>query len=131
MGGSPWLYILIFILITVAVVVLLSLVFGLIIAAAGRKFSRDALDKYEKRVEGLLPGTDCGQCGYSACGECAGALLRAEKDDDVCPFTGSEDQAKIAEIRDELRKIMEDPRPVKSVPEDVTGIRGLWRRRRR
>lgn len=106
---NPWLSILIFTLIVVGGAILLSLLYSLIIAAAGRRFSQSTLEKYETRVESLLPGKNCGECGYEICEDCAAALLRAAKDDDACPYTSEQDRAGIAQIREELKKLMDDP----------------------
>ena len=106
---GPWFYILIFAVAAVVIVLVLSLVFSLIVAAAGRRFSQSTLEKYETRVENLLPGKNCGECGYDTCEDCAAALLRAARDDDICPYTSEEDRAGIAQIREELKKLMDDP----------------------
>lgn len=121
---NPWIYILLFAAAIFAGVLLLSLLFGVFITAVGGKFAEKTLDKYEKKTEALLPGTDCGDCGQESCAMCAAMILRKEVSDDICPHVSEEETAKFGEIRDELQKIMTDPTPPKRRER-----RGFWNRK--
>ena len=77
----------------------LSLVFGVILALAFKKLAVK-MSEEEKKIRELLPGANCGACGYPGCDAYAAALV-AEKGEvpaNLCTAGGSETAHEIAEI---------------------------------
>lgn len=65
----------------------LGLALGLILGLASRHFRVES-SGIEAELEGLLPGTNCGQCGFPGCSGAAAALARGEAAADCCPPGG-------------------------------------------
>jgi electron transport complex protein RnfB len=72
-------------------------VLGLIIAVADRLFSVKVDPRLEEAEE-LLPGANCGACGYAGCSEFARALLTGEATPETCPSTSDENLARLAAL---------------------------------
>lgn len=108
---NPWLYLLIFIVVLGAAILLLSVLSSLIIARAAAKYSDKVIPKYQKMIEELLPGTNCGQCKRCSCEEFADAVLHTEIDEDACPHIDQATIDRILALREKLQKSMEDPTP--------------------
>ncbi|OQB14718.1 MAG: Electron transport complex protein rnfB [Firmicutes bacterium ADurb.Bin193] len=85
------------ILIAVAALGGIGLVLGLLLAAASKYLS---VEKDEKAplIESVLPGANCGGCGYAGCAALAEAIARGEAPVDACPVGGNETSREIAEI---------------------------------
>lgn len=85
--------------ITTAVVVLggLGLILGLGLTFAYIKLAV-APSKIEKELLEVLPGTNCGACGFPGCAGFAAALAKQGKDAGFCPVGGQEVEKKISEI---------------------------------
>jgi len=77
----------------------LSLVFGVILAIAFRKLAVKTSEA-EKKIRELLPGGNCGACGYPGCDAYAAALIteKGEVPANLCPVGGSETIRQISEI---------------------------------
>lgn len=77
----------------------LALVFGILLAVAAKKFSVQ-IDEREEKIISLLPGANCGACGYAGCADFAKALLEGKANPRACtPSNGSPEKlAKIIEI---------------------------------
>ncbi|HPJ83470.1 MAG TPA: (Fe-S)-binding protein [Methanothrix sp.] len=64
-----------------------------------------------KEIAKLLPGFNCGECGFKNCREFARALLKG-KDLDLCPFLGQErhlaEREEIEEILPRLKQKLKD-----------------------
>ncbi len=77
----------------------LSLVFGIILAVAFKKLAVQISEK-EKKIRDLLPGANCGACGFPGCDAYAHALAEqtGEYPANLCTVGGSETTQKIAEI---------------------------------
>ena len=85
------------ILIAIALLGGLSLIFGLILAAASKVF----YVKTDPRLEQLndcLPCANCGGCGYAGCSSYADAVLRGEAPIDKCSSGGDEAAQAMAAI---------------------------------
>ncbi len=76
------------ILITVAVIALVGLVVGVGLVATGKKFHVD-VDEKEAAVRAVLPGNNCGACGYAGCDAMAAAIAKGEAPVNGCPVGGS------------------------------------------
>ena len=78
-------------------IALIGLIFGVILSIAADKFKVKVDKKLEKIIE-LLPGSNCGACGYAGCEAYAEAM---SKDPDLfgaCRLLSSEGADEIAEI---------------------------------
>ena len=74
-------------LISVLVLTLLGMVFGLGLGWAAIRF-RVKSDPVVERIDALLPQTQCGQCGYPGCRPYAEAIAKGEADINQCPPGG-------------------------------------------
>ncbi len=86
-------------LVAVSLLVLggLGLVLGLGLTFAYTKLAVKS-SQIEKRLIDILPGTNCGGCGYPGCEAFAAALAEQGKTAGVCPVGGRELDKKISEI---------------------------------
>lgn len=66
------------ILIAVGIMVVLGALMGLLLALADKKLSV-AVDERVGHVQGMLPGVNCGGCGYPGCSQFAKALVNGEQ----------------------------------------------------
>lgn len=85
------------ILIAMAVVGGVGLFIGLFLGFAAIKFKVE-VDEKEEAVLGLLPGNNCGGCGYAGCSGLAAAIAKGEAEVNACPVGGEPVGQKIAEI---------------------------------
>ena len=76
---------------------LLGLVFGLILDFASKKFAVE-VDPREEEILGVLPGANCGGCGYPGCGGLAAAVVKGEAPVNGCPVGGAAVAEKVAGI---------------------------------
>ena len=88
-----------FINILFAVLVLgaLGLIFGAILAFAGKVFAVERDERYDVILE-LLPGANCGGCGFAGCASYAEAILEGNAEVNCCPASSDEAKAEIARI---------------------------------
>ena len=80
-----------------AVVSATGLLIGLFLGVAAKKFEVE-VDERESLVRDLLPGANCGGCGYAGCDACAKAIAIGEAAADVCPVASSDIHVQIAEV---------------------------------
>ena len=85
------------ILIAVAVVAGVGIVIGILLGVAGEKFKVE-VDEKEIAVRELLPGNNCGGCGYPGCDGLAAAIAKGEMPPSACPVGGEAVAAKISEV---------------------------------
>lgn len=76
---------------------IIGLVSGGMLTFAAKKFSVPVDERVEK-LAGVLPGANCGACGYASCFELAKAILKGEAAANGCIAGGSEVAGKVAEI---------------------------------
>jgi electron transport complex protein RnfB len=88
------------ILIAVAVVGGIGLIIGLLLGVAGEKFKVDVNEK-EILIRELLPGNNCGGCGYAGCDGLAKAIADGKAPAGACPVGGSETAKQIGKITGE------------------------------
>ena len=60
---------------------------GLLLGIASRKFAVET-NPINAEVEGLLPGTNCGQCGFPGCSGAAAAIIDGAASPTCCPPGG-------------------------------------------
>ena len=81
---NPWVFIGITVLIIVISCILFSLVFTWLMLKLADRHARKIIDLHAKNVAALLPGTDCGKCGYESCYECARAIILSQESPNAC-----------------------------------------------
>ena len=69
---------------------------GLILGIAGKVFYVQ-LDEREEAVTAMLPGYNCGGCGFPGCSGLASALVNKELDTVICKPCKADMKAKIVE----------------------------------
>lgn len=74
-------------MITALVLVILAMVLGAAVAFAATRLHADT-DVLARRIDALLPQTQCGQCGYPGCQPYARAIANGEADINQCPPGG-------------------------------------------
>lgn len=85
------------ILVATVVVGAVGLLIGLFLGAAGIRF-RVETDPKEEAVLALLPGNNCGGCGYAGCSGLAAAIAKGEAPVNACPVGGESVGKKIASV---------------------------------
>ncbi len=85
------------IIISAVVVGCVGLILGLFLGFMGKKFAVE-VDQKEIDVRAVLPGNNCGGCGYAGCDALAKAIAAGEADVNACPVGGEPVAAKIAAI---------------------------------
>ncbi|MEI6414403.1 MAG: RnfABCDGE type electron transport complex subunit B [Pseudomonadota bacterium] len=70
-------------LITISSLTVMGIGLGSILGAAAH-FLAVKEDPLEAELQALLPGSQCGQCGYVGCGQAAAALARGEAQVTLC-----------------------------------------------
>lgn len=85
------------ILIAAAIVGGTGLFIGVFLGIAGKKFAVQ-VDEREEAILGVLPGNNCGGCGYAGCSGLASAIVKGEAEVGGCPVGGAPVAAQVAEI---------------------------------
>ena len=75
----------------------LGVVFGALLAFASDKF-HVAVDERQSKIREILPGANCGGCGYPGCDGYAEACVEGKAKPNLCAAGGHETAEKIAEI---------------------------------
>lgn len=75
----------------------MGLLFGAFLGVAAKIFKVSEDERIEKISE-LLPGANCGGCGFAGCSAYAEALVKGEANVNGCPGTKPENRKIIAEI---------------------------------
>ena len=74
-----------------------GLFIGVFLGIAGKKFAVK-VDEREEAILGVLPGNNCGGCGYAGCSGLAAAIVKGEAEVGGCPVGGAPVAAKIGDI---------------------------------
>ena len=74
-----------------------GLFIGIFLGIAGKKFAVE-VDEREEAILGVLPGNNCGGCGYAGCSGLAAAIVKGEAEVNGCPVGGAPVAEKIGEI---------------------------------
>lgn len=83
--------------IATAIVAGVGLFIGLFLGFAAKTFEVK-IDERETKVRELLPGANCGGCGYPGCDGLASAIAKGNAPANGCPVANKEAHAKIAEV---------------------------------
>lgn len=81
----------------VLIIALLGLAMGAALGLAARIFAVEG-NPLKAQVEELLPGSQCGQCGYPGCGPAADAVANGEAPVTLCPPGGKALAEALADI---------------------------------
>ncbi len=85
------------IILAAVVVGVTGLIIGVLLSFAGEKFAVE-VDEKELAVRDLLPGNNCGGCGYAGCDALAKAIANGEADVAACPVGGDVVAEKIGAV---------------------------------
>ena len=81
----------------ILLLLILGVVLGLVIAAAAMIFAVE-VDPRIEQIEEILPGANCGGCGYAGCGDFARAVVAGECPPESCPSCPATSIGAIAQI---------------------------------
>lgn len=70
---------------------------GIFLGISGKKFAVE-VDEREEAILGVLPGNNCGGCGYAGCSGLAAAIVAGEAEVGSCPVGGAPVAEKIGKI---------------------------------
>ena len=82
---------------SVLVLGIMGLLFGAILAYASKKFAVEVDERVEKILE-VLPGANCGGCGFPGCGGLANAIVEGLAPTNGCPVGGTDCSDSISQI---------------------------------
>ena len=74
-----------------------GLFIGIFLGLADKQFAVE-VDEKEEQILGVLPGNNCGGCGYPGCSGLAAAISKGEAPVNACPVGGAPVAAKVGEI---------------------------------
>ena len=107
---NPFVVVLISILAVAACLLLFSMAFTWIVLKVSDRYMSKKVDMYAENIVNLMPGTNCGKCGYDSCRECAKAMIRNQESPNACQ-KGSEDlEEKIFACIVDFQKLGEKPK---------------------
>lgn len=97
-------------LIAVFVLAIMGLVLGGLLGIAVRYMSTGEENPMTAEIESLLPGSQCGQCGFPGCTPAAEAIAKGEAEVTCCPPGGRALAEQLANIMDiDLSTLGETP----------------------
>lgn len=76
---------------------ILGAVFGFVLAYASKIFAV-SIDERQEAIQGVLPGANCGGCGFPGCSGYAAAVVEGRAATNLCVAGGAACAAKVAEI---------------------------------
>ena len=85
------------VLYAVAVLAILGALFGFVLAFASKVFAVE-VDPRQEAIQAVLPGANCGGCGYAGCGNYAEAVVKDGAPCNKCAPGGSDVAEKISAI---------------------------------
>jgi electron transport complex protein RnfB len=80
----------------IIIITILGLTLGVLLGAASSFFAVEG-NPLETEIAAMLPGSQCGQCGYPGCSPAASALVKGEAGITLCPPGGRSLAQKLAE----------------------------------
>ena len=84
-------------LIAAAVVGIVGALLGFFLGFSGEAFKVE-VDEREEAICGVLPGNNCGGCGYAGCSGLAAAIVKGEAPVNQCPVGGEPVATQVAQI---------------------------------
>lgn len=85
------------IIIAAIIVGIVGIAIGFFLSIMSKKLAV-AVDEKEEKIREILPGNNCGACGYPGCDGAATAIAKNEADASICPVGGEKMLQEIAEI---------------------------------
>ena len=85
------------IIIPIIIIGSMGLVFGLLLGFASKIFAVKTDERYDEILE-ILPGANCGGCGFAGCSAYANALVKGGVRANMCPVCSDSISNKIADI---------------------------------
>ena len=86
------------VILTVVILTVLGLLLALILFWVAKKFKVEEDPRIDE-VEKVMPGANCGGCGFAGCRAFADAAVKAPNlDNQFCPVGGNETMKKVAAI---------------------------------
>lgn len=85
------------IIVAAVVVGCVGIILGFFLGIAGEKFKVET-DPREDAILEVLPGNNCGGCGYAGCSGLAAAIAKGEAPVNQCPVGGEPVATKVGEI---------------------------------
>ena len=83
---------------TIAIITVLGLLLALVLFLVAKKFKVEEDPRIDE-VEKVMPGANCGGCGFAGCRAFAEAAVKASNLDDIfCPVGGNAVMAQVADI---------------------------------
>ena len=113
MWDNPWTYIILFVLVIAGGALLIGWLNSLLIAGVASRYYEKTHKSYVEEIAALLPGKNCGQCGYESCSAYAEAVLHTMAPEDACPYAAQEAAAEMEACRSRLQEQFTDPTPPK------------------
>lgn len=75
----------------------IGILFGVVLGVVNKKL-RVETDPREDEIIDILPGANCGACGYAGCAACGAAMAKGEASVKACPVGGAAVAEKVAAI---------------------------------
>lgn len=85
------------IIISMLIVGVVGCLIGFLLCVASEKLKVE-VDEREEAIMGVLPGNNCGGCGYAGCSGLAAAIVKGEAAVNQCPVGGDPVASQIGEI---------------------------------
>ncbi len=104
---NVWGYILIFVVVITALVLVLAILLNLITFWFAHRYSRKTIEKNLNAIKRLLPGKNCGACGCETCEEYAHAVFTCHMDTGRCAVGGEELQKQLDARMAHFQKVLE------------------------
>lgn len=82
---------------SIAIIGVTGLIIGLLLGVAAKKFAVE-VDEKEILIRDILPGNNCGGCGFAGCDALAKAIAGGEAEPNACPVAGADIAKEIASI---------------------------------
>lgn len=114
---NVWGYILLFVGIATVFILVLSVMATVGITWFAHLRSQRIIKKYLSKLEMLMPGKNCGECGCENCKAYAMDVFSCRKDTDCCTVGGNELTRQLNECMDEFQRVLE-PEPPKDNPKN-------------
>jgi electron transport complex protein RnfB len=99
----------------------MGLTLGSVLGVASRYLSVEA-NPIEAELQAMLPGSQCGQCGYVGCAQAAAALAKGEAPVTLCPPGGKATVEALAAklgIKVDLSKVADTGPQIAEVTEEI------------
>ena len=92
---NPWMVIAISISAVAAALLFFSLGFTWFILKVSQRHMDKTVKKHAEVTAALMPGTNCGKCGYESCRECAEAMILGQESPNACKEGGEDLEEKL------------------------------------